>query len=258
MTDEDLVKKKREAVEQILGKPFAAAMSDATEKIRRNLMVASCLTIAIVILGVRVSQTNTLLGISFDGLTADTLKKGLLAVNIYMLVHFLWCMLDELQEWRLRITGTRSAYITGGTFGSEDADYPSEPRQSTLHNWWQKVSMRFPQTEEAISRLDGALDRLLETEEVKRNSGQIQPVSNAGVLLQQIKSDMTTLLSELNLAKAVIESPRVCVSLERFDKAYELFLRSQNLRWLVVEAGFPVLLGGASLWLLVRDLYCGP
>jgi hypothetical protein len=258
MTDEDLVKKKREAAEQILGKPFAAAMSDATEKIRRNLMVASCLTIAIVILGVRVSQTNTLLGISFDGLTADTLKKGLLAVNTYMLIHFLWCMFDELQEWRLRVTGTRSAYITGGTFGGDDADYPSEPRQSTLHNWWLRAATRFPRTEEAISRLDGSLERLLETEEVKRNSGQIQPVSNAGVLLQQIKSDMGTLLAELNQTKAVLASPRVSVSLERFDKAYELFLRSQNLRWVVVEAGFPMLLGAASLGLLIRDLYCAP
>lgn len=37
MTDEERIKKEREAVEQILGKPFAAAVSDATEQIRRNL-----------------------------------------------------------------------------------------------------------------------------------------------------------------------------------------------------------------------------
>lgn len=255
MTNEERTKKEREEAEQILGNPFAAAMSDATEKIRRNLLVVSVITIAIVILGVRVAQANTLLGISFEGLTADALKKGLLAINTYMLVHFLWCMFDELQEWRLRVSGTRSAYITGATFGSEHADYPVEPRQSTLHNWWRSAAARFARTDEAIQRLDGAVERLIATEEVKRNTGQVPPDSVAAVLLRQIKSDIATLLNEATQTKAVLSSQRVNVSLERFDKTYELFLRSQNLRWLVVEAGFPVLFGIASLGILVRDLY---
>lgn len=258
MTDEERIEKEHEAVEQVLGKPFAAAMSDATEKIRRNLLVVSAITIAIVILGVRVAPANTLLGISFEGLTADALKKGLLAVNSYMLAHFLWCMLDELQEWRLRVSGTRSAFITAGTFGSEHADYPTEPRQSTLYNWWRTAAARFVRTDEAIKRLDGAVERLIATEEVKRNSGQIQPVSNAGVLLQQIKSDIATLLNEVNQTKAVLMSQRINVSLKRFDRAFQLFLRSQNLRWLVIEAGFPVIFGLTSLAILVRDLYFSP
>lgn len=258
MTDEERIEKEREEAEQVLGKPFAAAMSDATEKIRRNLLVVSAITIAIVILGVRVAQANTLLGISFEGLTADALKKGLLAVNTYMLVHFMWCMWDELQEWRLRVSGTRSAYVTGATFGSTHADYPVEPRQSTLHNWWRSAATRFAATDEAIKRLDGAVERLLATEEVKRNSGPIQPESNAAVLLQQIKSDIATLLNEVTQTKAVLTSQRVNVSLRRFDNAYQLFLRSQNLRWLVVEAGFPFLFGLTSLGILVRDLYFSP
>jgi len=255
MADEKKAEKEREAAEQVLGKPFAAAMSDATEKIRRNLMVVSCLTVAVVMLGVRVSPTNTLLGISFDGLTEDTLKKGLLAVNVYMLIHFCWCMFDELQEWRLRVTGTRSAYITGGGFGAKHADYPSEPRQSTLHNWWRTHAARIAQTVTAVRSIEVDIDQRIAAEDVPKLT---RFPTGAHIELHQIRQAVSTLQEEVSMVKTIVTDPRIVVSLERFDNAFELFLRSQNLRWLVVEAGFPVLLGVWSLGLLIRDVYFAP
>ncbi len=249
-----------EAAQEIMGKPVAAAMSEATGKIRRNLLAVSCLTIAVVILGVRVAQANTLLGISFEGLTADTLKKGLLAVNVYMLVHFLWCMFDELQEWRLRVTGTRSAFITGSapTVGesSKYADYPTEPHQSTLYNWWKAAAPRFPVTQEAVDGLEGALNTALHSDDIK--SVGITDHLPGGIALHQVLGTLEEIKKEMEVTRGVMENPRVLASLARFDNAYELFMRSQNLRWLVIEAGFPVLLGLASLGVLIRDLCCLP
>lgn len=246
-------KNSTEAVKEALGKPVLAEFSEATSKIRLNLMIAALITIAIVMLEVKVSPTNTLLGVTFEGLTTTNLKTCLLLVNVYMFIHFLWCAADGIQEWRLRLTGTRVAFLTGATWGSEATDHPSEPRQSTLYNWWLDQTRRFKSTDEAIQRIQSAIEQLAAATENPDTSKPIRPEQFAATQVHSIKSDIQTLGQQLDAARATIESQRIPVSLERFDKAFQLFLRSQNLRWLLIEAGFPLLLGGCSIFLLLRE-----
>ncbi|RZL93306.1 MAG: hypothetical protein EOP76_09575 [Variovorax sp.] len=242
-----------EAVKEALGKPVLMEFSEATAKIRLNLMIAALITIAVVMLDVKVSPTNTLLGVTFEGLTTQNLKTGFLLVNVYMFIHFFWCAADSVQEWRLRITGTKVAFLTGAAWGTEGTDHPADPRQSTLYNWWLDQTRRFKDIDGAIVRMKDAIDALAAA--VSPPSGPIAPELFAVSQLHSIKSDMQTLGQQLDAVRTTIESKRIPVSLERFDAAFSLFLRSQNLRWLVVEAGFPLLLGVCSIFLLCRERF---
>lgn len=250
--------KTAESIEQVLGKPFAATMADATEKIRRNLLIVSSITVVSVILGIRIAPSNSLLGVSFEGLTPDVFKTCLLAVNAYMLVHFCWCVADELQEWRLRVTGTRTAFITAGVFTSDDADHPSEPRQSTLYNWWKQRKAYNVRTDQLLERIESTIKARLVQLEAPPSGDLSKAEKDEAFNLAQVKIDVHSIRSEIERISAVIESKRVEVSLRRFDRAFELFLRSQNLRWLVVEAGFPALFGIVSIAILMRDIYFMP
>ena len=248
-------KNSTEAVKEALGKPVLPEFSDAVGKIRLNLMLVAMITIAVVILDVKVAPTNTLLGITFEGLTAQNLKTGLLMVNVYMFIHFLWCAADGVQEWRLRITGTRLAFLTGAAWGTEGTDHPSDPRQSTLYNWWLDQARRFKPVEEALTRFQVALERMHAESTTLPAHGSISPASPFASILAALKSDMLTLGQQLDLARVTMESKRIPISLERFDGAFGLFLRSQNLRWLVIEVGFPLLLGSCSIFLLLSEKF---
>ncbi|MET3442608.1 hypothetical protein ABIC94_003395 [Variovorax paradoxus] len=249
MTDEKAI----EAVREALGKPVLPEFSDATSKIRLNLMIVACITIAMIILDVKVAPQNTLLGVTFEGLTTENLKTGLLAINLYMFIHFAWCAMDGLQEWRLRVTGTRVAFITGARFSSPDADHPSDPRQSTLYNWWLAQSARMKRIDEGSTKLQADLTRFVQESRHADFQSGLEPGAPIRSILDGLKSDMQTLTHEVGLAKGVVNSVRIPVSLQRFENAFQLFLRSQNLRWLVVEAGFPLLLGVSSIFLLLNE-----
>ena len=74
-------------------------------------------------------------GFSLSGLTDQLVRRGLAIWIMHLLAHFAWMAWEGLAEWRLRLTGTRVIAVTVGTFASEEADYPTDPRHSTLANW---------------------------------------------------------------------------------------------------------------------------
>lgn len=133
---------KIDAAKKVLGEPFATELSEVGWKVRNHLFISSIISIIYVLAKLHIEPDSTLLGLKFSGLNDQVLQWGLLGINIYFTSHFIWLSVDGFIEWRLRITGTRQAFITAGTFGSEDADYTSNPRQSTLYNWWLKRSSK--------------------------------------------------------------------------------------------------------------------
>lgn len=244
-----------EAVTEALGKPVMAEFPEATSKIRLNLMVVSLITIAVIMLDVKVSPTNTLLGVTFEGLTTATLKVCLLLVNVYMFVHFLWCAADYLQNWRLRITGTNVGFRFSPVWNTHGTDHPPDPQQSTLYNWWRDQSVVFKNMTEVVSRLQANIDKLAAAPAHHGAAEAAQPNNSIASQIEAFKLDMNTVAQQLEVTRGIMEDQRIAASLKRFDSAFSLFLRSQNLRWLVVEAGFPLLLGGCSIFLLVAERF---
>ena len=239
------------AVRKALGEPAFCELSDKAWRIRTNLIIVSVVSAGVVLWDLHISPDSTVFGLKFSGLTDAVLRRGLFWVLLYLVVHFLWCSFDNLLEWRLRITGTRLAFITTGRIASDYGDYPNDPRQTSLYQWWMSEA-------ETIARYGVAAKRI--EEKLPNWDGQVQAALAAGAnpvnvgnvthAIGELRDNLVQIKRAVDDASKVISSHRIPVSLERFDDWFQLFLRSQNLRWLLLEWAMPLLFGGWALLLL--------
>ncbi len=244
---------KEEAVEKILKEPVFAGLSDQAEKVRRNLLVFSLISVAAVLWEVRLSPSASIFGFTFEGLTPPRILQGLALVTGFSLVHFIWMGWDSFMEWRLRITGTKLSLVTVGRSGSDIGDYPNDPRQSTLYAWWSTRSEQSPNSGQIQQYLEPQLQELRE----KLDAIQTDQMAYLSSIQQShgaLSTAMQRIVNELTSLQATFDSQRIPVSLQRFDRWYLLFQRSQNLRWLVLDIGLPILFSGYSLVLLFLQI----
>lgn len=244
------------AVEKILREPVAAHFSDQAWKIRTNLIIASSIALVMGLADLRITPASTFIGLQFEGLNNIVIRFTLAAVVVYLLVHFLWASLDTFLEWRLRITGTRSAFQTGSFFTSEHADYPDDPRQSTLYNWWSRH--RAPMITNVGALMDDLKAKMKEWEKDIQaiREGKNDPYSHnlnhviGGI--SQVNNQLAELGRKVEATKETITDDRIPTSLRRFDRWFQIFLRSENLRWLVIEFGAPVAFSFVALYQLLK------
>lgn len=243
--NDDMNRKSKEEVEKILGRPVAPQFVDDALKVRRNLMVASLVSLFAVLGNVRVDPNSTVLGLKLLGLNAKLINVGTFVVTLYLLGHFAWYVWDAFFEWRLRVTGTKVAHQTIAILGSEDGDYPDDPRQSTLYNWWLAQAKSMQSVPAAVANLRSFVD------EARAEIHKVTTASpyNGEILrkLEAVRQSADKVDSCMRAIETVVTSNRVPVSLERFDSWFKMFLQSQNIRWAVVDAGVPLVLGAVAL-----------
>lgn len=215
-----------DAVKKVLKEPVFIGHDARSQIVRVQLFFLSAVTIVYSALGLKINPSSSIFGLRFDGLNDGSFKAILLVVLIYMVIHFVWLSADAFLEWRLRITGTRSAFITTAKNASEHADYPNNPRQSTLYHYY---------SEEMLDKLS-SLDSMI----------TISSANFDNVDKQSIHANISKLIES-------VEDPRVSVSLRRFDNWFKYFQISQNLRWFFIEFLFPLLLGLVAIGLLVFE-----
>lgn len=238
-------------VQRVLGEPVICEFSDKTWRIRTTLFAVSVVSLVVVTANLHIEPGSTVFGLQFSGLTDDVVRTGLFWVTVYLLVHFVWGAFDNFLEWHLRITGTRVAFVTTGVFSSEQADYPSDPRQSTLYNWWRSHAGSIGNITKKTSDIENNLAQWEQQLRAKYNSGaDAMNIVNACKSIAETRNRVVELSNSIKEAAKAIEAKRIPVSLERFDGWFQLFLRSQNLRWFLVEFLFPILLALSALWLL--------
>lgn len=240
-------------VQKALGEPLMPEFTDYMRRVRSLLVVASLISIGVVVGELAIDPGSSVLGIRFQGLSNDLVLQGLLIANSYLLIHFLWGGFDSWLEWTARVTGTRVAFVTTGHFASEHADYPSDPRQSTLYNWWKDQASQIGSLSEPLQRTEEELsdwEKRVENAILKDDPNLMTVVQS----FREVKSDIDELGRKLETVEKLIEDSRIPVSLRRFDQRFQLMLRSQNLRWLVLELGIPLLLGGWAVILLINEL----
>ncbi|MBI5900215.1 MAG: hypothetical protein HZB40_13410 [Rhodocyclales bacterium] len=239
------------AVENVLGEPAFAEFPQNAWKIRTNLIMASVISVTVALAGLHIDRDSTLLGLKFNGLNDFVFRTGLFWITLYLLLHFIWSAFDSLLEWRLRITGTKVAFVTTGVFSSEHADYPSDPRQSTLYNWWKGEATKIGDIAAKLSEIENQLrewDARLSTRFA--DQADALNVANASTSISSAREAVVKLERSVLEVRNTISAARIPVSLQRFDGWFQLFLRSQNLRWLIIEFGAPILLGAYALVLL--------
>lgn len=242
-----------EGVQKVLGEPVAAGLSDRAWKTRTQLLAVSVVAIALVRLGLHVNRDATVFGFSLSGLTDRMVRVGLAVWIVYLLAHFAWMAWEGFAEWRLRLTGTRVASITVGTFGGEESDYPSDPQQSTLANWWRGEAQKIGNLTALMSGLE---PRLTSQEAAIREACQTNNainVASATMPLGDIRSAAQQLRQQIQQTEKTLSSLRIPASLDRFERAYAHFLKSQNIRWLVLDVLLPLIVAVAALFVLVRQ-----
>lgn len=243
-------------VQKVLGEPFWYEFQDSVIKIRRNLLITSIVTIAVFLGDLHIDPGSTIFGLKFTGLTDDFVKIGLSLITIYFFVHFLWCGIDSFFEWRARVTGTKVAFVTTGRFAGKGADYPNDPRQSTLYNWWLDQAHKISNISETMNKIEYDIKEWDATLKEKYNKGADSiNITNACSLINRAIQSINELKRSIKNVEQTLKSNRIPASLERFDNWFKLLLKSQNLRWLFIEFLLPLSLGGFAIFLMVKSYF---
>lgn len=241
-----------DGVRKALGEPFSAEFTDKVWKIRTNLLVVSIVWLFVVLAGLRIDPGSSVFGLRFSGLTDEVVKIGLFLVTLYLVVHFLWSCIDSFLEWRLRVTGTKLAFVTTARLASEHADYPNDPRQSTLYQWWTNEATKIGNLAASAAAVNTKLtdcETRLRAQVCDLHPGCMN-IATAAQSISEVRERVAELTRAVDNASKAIASQRVPVSLERFDRWFRLLLKSQNLRWAVIDFLLPIGLGVTALVLL--------
>jgi len=257
-TEQVELKKKRDAVAQALGQPFMLDFTEVVLKMRTHLLVGSSIGLAAVFMNLRIKTDSAVFGLQFEGLTDTKVMVALLLVNMYLFVHFFWGSIDAFQEWRLRLTGAKVAFLTSARFGDESVDGPSDPRQSTLYNWWLESARNMHPVRDALARIDEKHRIVMEGVRGNLDLAQDPTLVSFQMSNQEILTSLSKVASSLEKSSVLLNNDRIPVSLERFDHAFKLFLKSQNMRWLLLEWLTPVLIGFSANGSLIWRLYAPP
>lgn len=242
MSTED---KNRTAVQKVLGEPVFIGFSDEVNRIRRNLLVIASIILTYKHSGTEITRF-TVFGVDFEHLKPTFVDNCLFLLLLYAFIHFLLHSWDAVQEWRIRITGTRLSYITEGTWGHAAKDTPNDPRQSTLMTWWTEQASILSQYGNLIDDLKADVKNLDDAAKSK-DLGELPNVNNIIQQTTELNSNLNTLRDIIENTKRTIESQRIPVSLERFEKWFRRFSWSQLTRFFLLEWGLPI---GLSLWAL--------
>lgn len=213
-------------VEKILGEPVFLGHDTNAKVVRAQLLLVSALTIAYMSMGLNISNDSSFLGIRFTNLNEGHIQAILLILLIYLAIHFAWLSFDAFVEWKLRLTGTKSAFSIGDemSFSNDIEDYPKDPRQSTLYNFYlTRMRQNLIDVQNTLSKYPGNADH----------------------------ADIRAVRKYVDSVEQQLNSPRVAVSLKRFDNWFKYFAISQNLRWFALEFSLPLLLSILAISLIL-------
>ncbi|PVZ63568.1 hypothetical protein [Pelagibaculum spongiae] len=217
--------------ELLLQKPNIEPLDSNTQRIRRNLLIASIIGIILTIGAASFSSQNGLSGFKFENLNIFHVYLFLLVALVYFLCHFLWASSDHLNENKLRLTGIKIPKATVASYASSSTFEPNtdEERQSTLFSWWKGHRQ---QSEHFYSLID-SIDKNIE-------NAQFEPAINS--IKQRIE--------DMNSKTEYIEN-----ALLKFESGFWKHQRSQILRWFLLDVGVPCILAVISIILLSIKVY---
>jgi hypothetical protein len=245
-----------ENMNAVLGKPFSGDLPENALKIRRNLLIVSLIIMFLTFTGAAVDPESKFLGLSFSNLSVEDITSGLLILNVYLWIHFLWYAWEAIGEWRVRLTGTKVTFQTAASYADLGGDYPSDPRQSTLYNWWDTYARDIHLHDDPLKEIRNAIPYFHEQLSALKENISESDIASAKTTLTSIDSKISKLQKQFEQVSKVLGSPRINASLERFDNWFYLILRIQSLRWIIIDVSFPVLIGLiANLILACKLIY---
>lgn len=237
--------------EKILGEPIGFATNDAAEKLKRNLMLFSCLVILLVVGGVSPSQSVTFAGVVFTDFTGEKIILGAMLILIYTGVHYFSVCVDIFNEWSIR---SASAKFVFGKVADDPAYDPLNPRQSTLYSWWLREAARLPEFHEQRLKIECEAKDVV-SELKGKTENEVHERRDKIISIQEILNRLSILNSTFESTKRVLTDPVLERSLRRFDNRYRGLINSQSRRVLFFEIVVPLFLGITALTCGAAALY---
>lgn len=224
--------------ENILGKPTYVDLVDNALRIRRNLIASSAISLFIYYNNLSIGASTNVLGVQFTNLSPTAISSGLALLIIYFMLHYGWYIVDTIQEWRIRLTGTNGSLINIG-WGTEGRDYGPDSRQFTLYYWWNK-------NRDNLESLNiDAIEKLSKELVDHCNNIKLEPSNQLVTLVNNLTASVQDLSNKMIPLHNLLKDERIEASLYRFDNAFFIFRNSQNARWLILDVLFPF---GLGLW----------
>lgn len=242
----------KDNIKKVLKEPVQVEFSDSVKKIRNNLMMVSFISLFVTIGELSIRPDSKFFGLGFDGLDHALIFKGLLIILIYLLIHFIWSAYDALQEWEIRVTGTNGAFYPADPMDINDSihpDYPTDARNSTFYYWCttqaSKIGNLKPDLDSAISKIESIEKSVHEMREEKYELSRSD--ANISLQVQPIKIDIESTTKRIERIEKVLESNQLIESMRTFDRRFKFFLKSQNIRWFMIDFSTPVLLASSAI-----------
>ena len=223
----------------IEGKLIIDDLSDNAHRVRRNLLIFSCVAIFYKLSSASISEN----GVSFYGINFQHIDENFISIGIYWVVfyHFFHFFLIAIAHWqylRIRVTKSDVKFLTGAIFSAEDEDHPSNPKDSSLYAWYAeklpRLNAEFKKSHQKIEELL----QIFEKEKIKQQAS----TDDVGKYLTNLSSIDSTLKN--------LVAPRFITSIKKFDKSLKCYRAIELLRWILIEILIPLIAGIISLCLL--------
>lgn len=240
-------------IEKIMGDPIALEPTEYEERIRRNLLIVSFLSVMAWWGGATPTGHIEIWGMSFEHLDIKALSWAALFITSYQLLHYGWVILNKLAYWRVRLTGVRLQVVRGpqgqrsanfgGPAGIDPVDYKGDEKNSNLYCWMIERSPQYHNFIDALTK---------QSEKLKSLDANIE--SSKSISESAIKDAISSLDKTSKQLLEEINNVRINVSLRRFDRWFHMMVLSQSIRWFVLDLLFPLVLGITAmigLWCLI-------
>lgn len=240
--------------------PIFVTGDDESRKIKKNLIIVSFVAMFLYFGDVHINPASSFFGMQFSGLTEKTIHLGLLLVLLYLTSHFLWHSFDSLQEWEARCTATGKAFrrvLIDNIDEQVKPPLPEDPRNLSLYFWWSTQAGYIGNlSQEIMDCLKQLRDCSAETlEYLKSEEGRgDRDVDNVRHKLDECTSKLNDIDFSVRNAAGALMSDQVQRSLVRFDRRFHMWLKSQNIKWIVFEFVGPLFAALVAVYGLAKLL----
>lgn len=178
---------------------------------------------------------------------------------LYHVIHFIWNAFDFTLQSRLRITGNKVTHVTVGKLAGSDGDYPDDPKQSTLYNWWNDSlkeigNIKIQDELDEIKKNQKELIRLIKEKIDSPQKDNI--INNLSVKVSEIDRKLNSLsfAKQIDKILSILKRKRIIESLRRFEGWFCFYQWQQVFRIFVIEIGMPIILGIYTLTQVIKIL----
>lgn len=206
-----------------------------TFRIRRNLIALSTAVICFKLAsdGIDLQETTAIFGIDLKGVKEPFIEPIMSVGLWYLMGHFLFSAWGKFLEWKLRLSGMKVGIPNQPTAQDLLMNPGAESQmQATLTGWW---AAQYHETK----NLDAFLP------ELKAMLEADSPIVNQKTIENKF-SELSGYASEILKNQQYMKA-----SLSQYEKGFKAMQQNQAQRWIIFEAGVPVILGLLAVVLII-------